>query len=168
MGYGHQASRHTRGMNGLICRTVFCAMALALQVPAAHAQIYECIDARGAREFANACSPGTVRQRQVGRGDEPAAAAPAGESKSPVQQEVEFRKRLQERQDAEAKANEARGKSEEAERNCIVARGQLKGLLEGQRMSRIDPDTGERVNYSDEERAAEAEEQRKSVEQWCK
>jgi hypothetical protein len=35
-------------------------------------------------------------------------------------------------------------------------------------MSRIDPDTGERIQFGDEERAAENERMLKVVEQWCK
>jgi hypothetical protein len=145
-----------------------CAVAAALLTvaAAAQAQVFECIDARGAREFAQICPAGTVRQRQLSRGDEPPAAA--SDAKSTAQQDAEFRKRLQERQDAEAKAAETRGKSEEAERNCTQARTQLKALLEGQRMIRVDPDTGERSNLGDDERAADAARQQKLVEQWCK
>jgi hypothetical protein len=149
----------------------FCTLALlsgaSVLVPlTASAQIYECTDARGARQFAQICPAGTARQREVVRGDEIPAAAP--ESKSSAQQDAEFRKRLQERQDAEAKAAEIRGKAEEAARNCSMARIQLRALLEGQRMQRLDPDTGERINLGDEERAADAERQQKLVEQWCK
>ncbi len=129
------------------------------------AQIYECTDARGARQFTHFCPPGTVSQRLVGRGEEPPVAP---ESKSAAQQDVEFRKRMQERADAEAKAAENRGKTEEAERNCTQAQAQYKALVEGQRMQRIDPETGERIFLSDEERAADAARQQKLVEQWCK
>ena len=141
---------------------------LAVLAPtAAPAQIFECINARGAREFAQVCPAGTVRQRQLSRSDEPATPA-AGDGKSAAQLDVEFRKRQQERLEAEAKAAESRGKVEEAERNCTQARTQLKGLLEGQRIQRVDPDTGERSFLGDEERAAEAERQRQLVAQWCK
>ena len=67
-----------------------------------------------------------------------------------------------------AKAAEESAKKEEAVRNCTQARAQMKALLEGQRMSRIDPDTGERINLGDAERAADAERQRALIEQWCK
>jgi hypothetical protein len=147
-----------------------CIMVAALLLSAAaEAQIYECFGPRGAREFAQVCPPGTLRQRQVSRGDEPSASAPqAPQTKSAVQQEIEFKKRLQERADAEAKANEERTKTEEAARNCAQARMQLKAMLEGQRMTRMDPDTGERVNFGDDERAAESERQRDLIAQWCK
>jgi hypothetical protein len=142
-------------------------LAASLLFPAvAPAQIYECINARGAREFAQVCSPGTVRQREVMRGDEVPAAVP--EPKSSAQQDAEFRKRLQERQDAEAKVAADRAKADEVERNCTMARAQLKGLLEGQRIQRLEPDTGARINLGDDERALETERQRTQVEQWCK
>jgi hypothetical protein len=139
--------------------------ALCLLPAVAQAQIYECVSARGAREFAQVCPAGTVRQRLVTRSDVPPPPPP--DTKSAAQLDAEFRKRLQARQDAEAKAAENRGKTEEAERNCTQARTQLKALLEGQRMQRIDPDTGERINLGDEERAADAARQQKLVEQWC-
>jgi hypothetical protein len=143
------------------------SFAAALLVCAgASAQIYECTDARGAREFAQTCPAGTVKQRQLQRADEPPAAAP--DAKSPAIVEMEFKKRMQERQDAAVKAAEDSAKSEEAERNCTQARIQLKSLLEGQRMQRIDPATGDRINLGDDERAADAERQQKLVEQWCK
>jgi hypothetical protein len=146
----------------------FLAAAPLLLPPALHAQVFECIDARGAREFAQVCPLGTVRQRQLGRSDEAPAPAPAAESKSPALQEIEFRKRAQERQEAEAKAAEERSKKEDAERNCNQARAQLRGLQDGQRMQRVDPDTGERVVLGDEDRAADAARQQALVEQWCK
>jgi hypothetical protein len=154
-------------MTGATFRKQALLLAAALWPGSASAQIYECIDARGAREFAQVCSPGTVRQRQVSRDDDATPAA-APETKSTAQQEIEFKKRLQERQDAEAKAAADRAKAEEAERNCAQARVQLKALLEGQRMQRLDPVTGDRVNLGDEERAADAARQQKLVEQWCK
>ncbi len=166
MGQSDQGRRHPVGMNKLrASRALLLGVSAVIAVDAA-AQIYECTDARGAKEFTQACPPGTVRQRQVSRGDEPPAAAP--EAKSPAMQDVEFKKRLQERNDAEAKAAEERVKSEEAARNCAQARIQMKALLEGQRMQRLDPDTGERINLGDAERAADADRQRVLVEQWCK
>jgi hypothetical protein len=155
-------------MTGAAVRIQALLLAVALWPAAAAAQIYECIDARGAREFAQVCSPGTVRQRQISRDDDPPPPPPAAESRSTAQQEIEFKKRLQERQDAEAKAAADRARAEEAERNCAQARVQLKALLEGQRMQRLDPVTGDRVNLGDEERAADAARQQKLVEQWCK
>lgn len=169
MGQGDQGRRHARGMKKNLTG-FFLAAAAMLLPPALHAQVFECVNARGAREFAQVCPPGTVRQRQIGRSDEAPASAPvpAAEPKSPALQEIEFRKRAQERQDAEAKAAEERSKKEDAERNCNQARSQLRALQDGQRMQRVDPDTGERVVLGDEDRAADAARQQALVEQWCK
>lgn len=141
-----------------------CVALLGLAAPA-RAQIYECTDARGAREFAQVCPAGTLRQRQVLRADE----IPAGstDTKSFPQLEAEFRKRQAERREAEEKALDERNKRAEAQRNCMLARGQLKALLEGQRMQRIDPDSGARINLGDDERAADVERQKALIAQWC-
>lgn len=135
------------------------------------AQVFECTNDKGVKEFAQFCPPGTVQQRQIGREADSGggSARPAGaEPKSLQVQEVEFRKRLLERQEAEAKAAQEKAQAEEYERNCVEARAQLKLVQDGQRMLRFDPATGERVQFGDAERADEADRQRKAVEQWCK
>ena len=170
MGQGHQRRQHSGGMIMRLpmqISSVLLFAATAVYSAVASAQIYECIDARGAREFAQVCSPGTVSQRLMQRPDEPPAGA-AAEEKSTAQQDAEFRKRQQERQDAAAKANENQAKAEEATRNCTQARAQLKALVEGQRMQRIDPATGAGINLSDDERATDAARQQVLVDQWCK
>jgi hypothetical protein len=147
---------------------VFAASALfaAGGAAAAATPIYECTDARGAREYTQVCPAGTVSRREVLHPEDVPAGVP--ETKSPALQDAEFRKRQQERQDADAKAAADRAKAEEADRNCTQARAQLKALVEGQRMQRIEPETGARINLGDDERAADAEQQKKLVEQWCK
>jgi len=167
MGQSDQGRRHPFGMKKSLSG-FFLGAALTLPPQVLHAQIFECVNARGAREFAQVCPPGTVRQRQVGRGDEAPAPAPAAEPKSPALQEIEFRKRAQERQEAEARAAGERSKKEDAERNCNQARSQLRALQDGQRLQRVDPDTGERVVLGDDDRAADAARQQALVEQWCK
>ena len=146
------------------------AIALMTLATVAAAQIYECTNARGAKEYAQSCPPGTVKQRQVVEGGTTGAPAAGGaaQPKTVDQQEVEFRKRLLERQEAEAKESQEKARTEEAERNCIAVRSTLKALQEGQRMSRVDPDTGEIIRFGDEERAAETERQLKQMEVWCK
>ena len=165
MGQSDQGRRYPDGMKKQFFTNTVWVMTTLL-CGAAQAQIYECIDARGAREFAQICPVGTVRQREVVRADEP--PAPATDTKSTMQQDAEFRKRLQERQDSAAKAAEESAKKDEAARNCMQARAQLKALVEGQRMQRINPDTGERIFLGDDERAADSERQRALIEQWCK
>lgn len=143
----------------------------AMLATAAAAQVFECTNDKGVKEFAQFCPPGTVQQRQIGKEADGSgsAARPAGaEPKSLQVQEVEFRKRLLERQEAEAKAAQEKAQAEEYERNCVEARAQLKLVQDGQRMTRFDPVTGERVEFGDDERTNEAERQRKAITQWCK
>ncbi len=145
---------------------------MVLAVNTGWAQIVECVDARGVKEYARFCPPGTVQQRQVGKsGDSEGEAAPPPEAAAPKSietQEAEFRKRLLERQDAETKAAQDKTQAEDSERNCSEARAQLQSVQEGQRMTRFDPATGERVMFGEQELADEAERQRKAVAQWCK
>lgn len=143
---------------------------LAVLAPVAAAQVLECTNAKGEKEFAQFCPPGTIQQRQVVKDSDAAGGTPAAGAapKTIEMQEVEFKKRLLERQEAEAKAEKDKAQAEENERNCIEARAQLKAATEGQRMQRFDPVTGERVQFGDAERADEIERQRKAVERWCK
>ena len=142
---------------------------VGLMASVASAQVYECVDAKGGRGYAHFCPPGTVQQREIVKertADDP--RAPSDAPKSIDAQSVEFRKRLLERQQAETKATQDKAQADEAERNCNDARGQLRALEEGQRMTRTDPVTGERVNFGDEERAEDMARQRKAVASWCK
>lgn len=143
---------------------------MAIVAPAASAQVFECTDAKGVRQYAQFCPPGTVQQRQVSKagegGVESGAASPA--PKSIEVQDAEFRKRMMERQEADTKAAQDKAQAEEFERNCQEARGNLQVVEEGRRMQKFDPVTGERVQFGDDERAAEAERQRKAIALWCK
>ncbi len=143
------------------------AFVLMMLANIAAAQIFECVNPKGEKEYAYYCSPGTVQQRPIGKSGESGGDS-LPPQKSLQEQNVEFLKRQAERQEAEAKAASEKAGAEEAERNCNDMRGQLKVLEEGQRVTRFDPNTGERMFISDEERAAQIDSARKSVEQWCK
>ncbi len=142
-------------------------VALVVSSAMASAQIFECTDAKGNKEYSRHCPPGTVQEREVVNktGEGMPDSSP---QKSIGEQEVEFRKRLLERQEAEAKAEKEKADAEVAQQNCVSARGQLKALEDGQRIGKMDPDTGERTIIGDDERAGEIERARKSVEVWCK
>jgi type IV secretory pathway VirB10-like protein len=94
----------------------------------------------------------------------PAAAAPA--PRSPAEQEMEFRKRQQERADAERKAQDEQTKAAAKAADCERARGYLKALEEGQRIARTDA-AGNREFLDDSQRAAEAERARRSIQATC-
>lgn len=143
-------------------------VALAVSSAMASAQIFECTDAKGNKQYSKYCPPGTVQERQVIRAGEDTGPAGSAAPKSVREQEVEFRKRLLERQETESKAAKGKADAAEADENCTSARGRLRALEDGQRISRMDPDTGDRIVIGDEERAAEIDSARKSVDTWCK
>jgi hypothetical protein len=132
-------------------------------------QILECVDAKGNKEYAQTCPPGTVKETKLmksGTGtSSPGAGAPA--TKPLAVREAEFRKRNMERQEAEAKAEKTKSESKDAERNCAYARSQLKAVQEGHRITRFDASTGSRSYLSDEDRPAEIANAQKAVDSWC-
>jgi len=146
---------------------VLLVYALTAIAPAATAQVFECTNAAGAKEYSRYCPPGTVQQRQITKSGEAGSDA-GGAPKSIETQGAEFRLRALERQEAETKAAQESARAEEFERNCIEARTGLQAVQGGQRLQRFDPATGERLNYTDEERAEAAERQRKAIVLWCK
>jgi len=146
--------------------------ALMLLAGAAAGQIMECVDAKGNKEYAQTCPPGTVKETKLMKSGAGAAssgagsAAPAG--KSLAEREAEFKKRNLERQEAEAKAAKQQAESKDSERACNDARAQLRSLQEGQRIARVDPNTGERSFLEDKDRPGEIANAQKAVDNWCK
>ncbi len=142
--------------------------AALLWAGAAAGQILECVDAKGNKEYAQICPPGTVKETKLMKGGGGASAGTAPAGKSLVERDTEFKKRSLERQEAEAKAAKEKAESQEADRNCDDARAQLRALQDGQRISRIDRNTGERTFLEDADRPAEIASVQKAVDSWCK
>ena len=94
--------------------------------------------------------------------DKPGSSAP----KSLAERDMEFRKRQQERADAEKKAQEEQQKSANKAADCERARGYQKSLEDGIRITRTDA-SGNREYLDDAQRAAEVERTRKMVQQLC-
>lgn len=146
--------------------------AAMLVAGAAAGQILECVDAKGNKEYAQSCPPGTVKETKLMKGgtgaSSPSTGASSPAAKSLAERDAEFRKRNIERQEAETKAEKARAESKDAERNCNNARSYLKALQEGQRISRFDANTGARSYLADEDRTVEVANAQKAVDGWCK
>lgn len=94
----------------------------------------------------------------------PAASATA--PKSLAEQEMEFRKRQQERADAEKKAQDEQTKLAAKAADCERAKGYLRAVEGGERITRTDA-AGNREYLDDAQRAAEAERTRKLVQSTC-
>lgn len=138
---------------------------------AAHAQLMKCVGSDGRVEYASECPPGTKGQQtgiQTSKEGPSSSGATGGQQKSAAEREADFRKRQTEgaesRQKAEAKATEVAQRREACERSQAY----LRGLQEGQRISRIDPKTGERVYLEDSDRTAEIARARSVADSNCK
>jgi hypothetical protein len=150
------------------------AAGMLFMASAACAQVYECIDAKGRKEYAQVCSAGTVKEtrikeRPLGNATAIDAAPQAGapQPKSLAEQEAEFRKRHIERQEAEAKALREREEASANQANCASARAELKFLQDGRRFARADPVTGERVYVDEDYRASAIVKAQEAVTSWC-
>jgi hypothetical protein len=95
---------------------------------------------------------------------EPKAAANA--PKTLAEREMEFRKRQQERADAERKADEEQQKAAAKTAECERARGYLRSLEDGVRIARTDA-SGNREFLDDAQRASETERTRKAIQSLC-
>lgn len=133
----------------------------------APAQIFECLDADGRREFAQKCAAGTVKQREVskaGAANSDTVVVPA----QPAYKEEEFafqRRRLQ------READETKDKKIEAANagKCQNARSRLVSIENARRVrSGTDPQTGQARYLDDTERAAATQKARDEVSTYCK
>jgi hypothetical protein len=94
------------------------------------------------------------------------AAMTSSAPKSTAEQEMEFRKRQQERADAEKKAQGEQQKLAAKAADCERAKGYLRAIEEGQRLTRTDA-AGNREFLDDTQRAAEADRARKVIQSSC-
>ena len=153
-----------------------------LLVPlSASAQLLKCIGKDGKIEYAAQCPPGT-KEQTTGIRSNPAAPAPStskgapdGKSAGPdskpktlAEQEADFKKRRAEQADTQAKEQKAAAEKAQLDRACQDAKNYLAAIESGNRITRTDPKTGERVFLEDAARAREANVARQSIQANCK
>lgn len=141
---------------------------IALAATAAFAQTYKWRDPDGRIQYSDTPPPANARDVQQLRKPPPApttGAAPA--AKSYADRDADFRKRLAERQEAEAKQAQAAENERIRARNCEQARGQLAALDSGSRVVRF-TEQGERIALDDKERELARLDALKAIEDWCK
>jgi hypothetical protein len=80
---------------------------------------------------------------------------------------MEFKKRQAERQEQEKKIRESSQQSQDMERNCQRARDYQRSIDSGERIARLDGN-GERVYLNDEQRSAEARDNRRILDKCSK
>jgi hypothetical protein len=154
-----------RPSNGPIL-LIMCG-AFALLPAVAAAQIFECIDAAGKREFTQKCAPGTVRQREVAKAGAGNLIEGASQPQTPYKdEEFAFRQRQIAR---EAEESKARAAADEMAKRCLNARSRLNSLENARRVTAgIDPQTGQTKYLDDNERVAMTAQARDAVANYCK
>ena len=145
---------------------------IALLAPfAAHGQLLKCVSPDGRIEYAAECPPG-AKEVQTGirstREGPSSSGASSSQQKSIAEREAEFRKRRMESADAQKKEEAKAAELAQNRENCERARIYLKSLQEGQRISQIDPRTGERIYLEDPQRPAEIARAQQAVASNCK
>ena len=124
---------------------------------AALAQQFRWIDKDGRVQYGDTPPPGAkvtrLRPPPAGSAAAPAAAA-SKDGKKPPSPEAAFQKRQQEREAEEKKSAQAAADAEAKRQNCEAARGQLRSIQSGQRMSTTNAQ-GERVFLDDAQIASE-------------
>jgi hypothetical protein len=157
-------------------RWIWIALA-AVAAGTAHAQAYKWVDKSGHVGYGDTPPSGATKVTPLkGITPSPAAAPSAGSGSAagpkhgpltPAEQEIEFRRRMKEAQEAAAKADREREAAEAKKANCESARQSLQTLQSGQRIMRVDSN-GERYFISDQQRTQDAVRAREAVDQWCK
>ncbi len=155
-------------------------VALALCAAGANAQQYKWKDSRGRTVYGD-IPPAGVKAEPLRSAAPPPSAAPSAATEeggakaaakpsrplTPTEQEMEFRRRVKEAQEAAAKQAEKDKDERDRQQNCELAREQERTLSSGQRISRVDQ-KGERYYINDAQREQELAQARRSVSQWCK
>jgi hypothetical protein len=149
-------------------RKLVLLLILAAAVPFASAQAYKWKDAAGRIQYSDTPPPPGAKEVQQLRKAPPAASATtSSEAKSIGEQDADFRKRLVEQQEAQAKQAKAAEDEQVRARNCTQAKGQLAALDAGGRMVQLNAQ-GERIALDDAERARARQDSLKAIESWCK
>ncbi len=135
----------------------------------AMAQQYKWVDANGRVQYGDTPPPGVQATplKAPSAGASAPAAAPKKDAAKDLSPEAAFRKRQQERQEAEEKAAKERTDAEAKRVNCEQSQASLRMLQAGQRITTMNA-AGERVFIDDAQRAQEIERMQRAVNDWCK
>ena len=149
-------------------KSIFALLMLALSA-GAQGQLLKCISKGGKVEYAQVCPEGTTEQKTGIRSSTPgggsASTAPA--PKTYAERDADFKKRMIEQQEAQQKEAKKAQEASAKRADCETARAYLQTIESGQRLSRNDPKTGERIILEDAERESEAKRARARISQAC-
>jgi len=158
-------------------RLLMVLLAVAFSA-AAMAQAYKWTDKSGRVQYGDvpaADATNVTRLKGAPSGYATAPAAPeakkdAGKDKDKdkaLTPEQAFKKRQQERAEAEQKADKERAETDQKRANCEAAQASLRQLESGQRVATVNA-AGERVFIDEEQRSREIQRAQASVSSWCK
>ena len=158
----------------------YATLALCLLALPAGAALYKWTDENGKVHYSDQPPPNSVKKSETIKQQKPAAsvpeapAAPPGQegkpteaSKTPADQEMEFRRRKVQESEEQAKAQREAQLAEEKKQECARATARVTALQTGARVSRYGPN-GEQIYLSDAEIAQELIQARKVADSWCK
>jgi hypothetical protein len=150
-----------------VMRTPVAILAIMMLPGVAAAQVNKCLDASGkVVGYAAECPPGTRSEQTHIKSAPASGSAPAQKSLS--ERDADFRKRQIEKQEASTKADKKAADTAQLKRACEDSRGYLKALQERQRISRVDPKTGERAFLTDADYPKEIAAAQQAVSNNCK
>jgi hypothetical protein len=156
-------------------KTIVALAMLAVSGGAA-AQINKCLDSSGKVVGYGDCPPGTRSEASTVKSaptppSVPAAKPAASGSSAPqssAEKDADFRKRQLDKKEAEEKAAKKQASAEQNQRACEEARAYLKSLQAGNRITKNDPKSGERVFLQDNEYASETARTQKTIQANCR
>jgi hypothetical protein len=163
----------------------FVAVAMMVMSAGAAAQINKCVDKSGkVVGYGYECQPGTTPQASGVKASPPpapaagaASAAPGAASggsaspaaaKSTAERDADFRKRQMEKQESTAKDDKKSAAAAQNQRACDELRAYLKSLQSGNRITRTDPKTGERIFLADSDYSTETTRTQQTLQTNCK
>ena len=141
---------------------------LALFAGATQAQVY-CWTTKDGKKACGDTPPPGVKPAAIATPSAPSAPADSGAKagkKPPANSEAEYKKRQLEAAKGREKEQQAQEQAQAKQENCERARGALRILESGQRISRADKD-GERYYLEDKEIEAETQRARDTVQKNC-
>ena len=158
-------------------RILLMLFALAVATTAA-AQAYKWVDKDGKVRYGDTPPPGvkaTPMRTPSGATPPPPAASTdpakkdgtAKKDEKPLTPEAAFRKRQQERAEAETKAQKEAADAATKRQNCDSAQLNLRTLQSGQRVTVTDA-SGERAYMDDSQRQQAIQRAQASVNEWCR
>jgi hypothetical protein len=156
---------------GFVMRTsllLSTLLSIALLPVVAQGEVYKWKDDQGRTVISDTPQPGAGPQKPALPSSTPTpdTAQKNGAPPSLADQELEFRKRQQERQEAAAKAAKEQAENTKKAENCARAKRNLQALESGQRLV-TQNEKGEREYINDQQRKQEIARSRQIAQEWC-